>query len=74
MSIVSLFCEIHDFFMYEAHLSSTSLEEGKPPERRGCRRGLHASSATIGGKKQTHPDFERREIPSASLAEAPVYS
>lgn len=44
MSIVSLFCQIHDFFLiYEAHQSSVSLGDGQPPERRGRRRGLHPS-------------------------------
>ena len=33
MSIVSLFCEIHDFFMmYEAHLSTQSLPSQTPSE------------------------------------------
>ena len=44
MSIVSLFCEIHDFFiMYEAHLSTHCLPRKTPSETRGRRRGLHAS-------------------------------
>ena len=44
MSIVSLFCEIHDFFMmYETHLATQCLSSQMPPERRGHRRNLHAS-------------------------------
>ena len=44
MSIVSLFCEIHDFFrMYEAHLSTHCLPRKTTSERRGRRRRLHAS-------------------------------
>ena len=44
MSIVSLFCEIHDFFMiYEAHLSTHCLASQTTSESRGRRRGLHAS-------------------------------
>ena len=44
MSIVSLFCEIHDFFMmYEAHLARHCLPRKTPSERRGRRRRLHAS-------------------------------
>ena len=48
MSIVSLFCEIHDFFMmYEAHLSAPCLPRKTSSERRGRRRSLHASEMTI---------------------------
>ena len=45
MSIVSLFCEIHDFFiMYEAHLSTHTLPRKRgSSETRGRRRSLHAS-------------------------------
>ena len=44
MSIVSLFCEIHDFFMmYETYLSPHCLAKKTPSERRGRRRSLHAS-------------------------------
>ncbi len=44
MSIVSLFCEIHDFFiMYETHLATHCLPRKAPSERRGRRRSLHAS-------------------------------
>ena len=44
MSIVSLFCEIHDFFlMYEAHLSTQGLPRKTPSERRRRQRRLHAS-------------------------------
>ena len=44
MSIVSLFCEIHDFFMmYETHLATHCLPNKTTSERRGRRRGLHAS-------------------------------
>ena len=44
MSIVSLFCEIHDFFMmYETHLSTHCLPSKTASERRGRRRRLHAS-------------------------------
>ena len=44
MRIVSLFCEIHDFFiMYEAHLSTHCLPRKTPSERRGRQRRLHAS-------------------------------
>ena len=44
MSIVSLFCEIDDFFLaYQAHLASHSLEDGKPTETRGRPRSLHPS-------------------------------
>ena len=43
MSIVSLFCEIHDFFMmYETHLSTHCLPD-TPSETRGHPRGLHPS-------------------------------
>ena len=43
MSIVSLFCEIHDFFMmYETHLSTHCLPD-TPPETRGRPRRLHPS-------------------------------
>ena len=43
MSIVSLFCEIHDFFMmYETHLS-TQCPPDTPPETRGCLRRMHPS-------------------------------
>ncbi len=44
MSIVSLFCQIHDFFMmYETHLSTHCLPSQTPSERRERRRSLHAS-------------------------------
>lgn len=44
MSIVSLFCEIHDFFiMYEAYLSTHCLPRKRASETRGRRRHLHAS-------------------------------
>ena len=44
MSIVSLFCEIHDFFiMYETHLARHCLPNQTPSERRRRRRQLHAS-------------------------------
>ena len=44
MSIVSLFCEIHDFFMmYETHLSTHCLPSQAISETRGRRRKLHAS-------------------------------
>ena len=43
MSIVSLFCEIHDFFlMYETDLSTHGLPD-RPPETRGRPRRLHPS-------------------------------
>ena len=43
MNIVSLFCEIHDFFMmYETHLSTHCLPD-TPPETRGRPRRLHPS-------------------------------
>ena len=43
MNIVSLFCEIHDFFMrYETHLSTHGLPD-TPPEPRGRPRRLHPS-------------------------------
>ena len=43
MSIVSLFCEIHDFFlMYETDLSTHGLPD-TPPETRGRPRRLHPS-------------------------------
>ena len=43
MSIVSLFCEIDDFFMmYETHLSTPCLRD-TPPEPRGRPRRLHPS-------------------------------
>ena len=44
MSIVSLFCEIHDFFMmYETHLSRHCLPSQATFETRGRQRKLHAS-------------------------------
>ena len=44
MCIVSLFCEIHDFFlMCEAHIATHSLPRKIASERRGYRRRLHAS-------------------------------
>ena len=44
MDILTLFCKTDDFFlMYEAYLASHSLQDDKPPETRGRRRGLHAS-------------------------------
>ena len=44
MSIVSLFCEIHDFFiMYEAYLSTHCLPRKRASETRGHRRHLYAS-------------------------------
>ena len=44
MSIVSLFCEIHDFFMmYETQLSTHWLPNQATSETRGRRRKLHAS-------------------------------
>ena len=44
MSIVSLFCEIHDFFLvYEAHIATHCLPKKAGSERRGRRRRLHAS-------------------------------
>ena len=44
MSIVSLFCQIHDFFiMYETHLATQCLPSQTTTERRGRRRSLHAS-------------------------------
>ena len=44
MSIVSLFCEIHDFFIiYETHLTTHCLPSKTPSERCRHRRGLHAS-------------------------------
>ena len=43
MSTVSLFCEIHDFFMmYETHLSTQRLPDTHP-ETRGRPRRLHSS-------------------------------
>ncbi len=45
MNIVSLFCEIDDFFLaYEKWMATHSLpEETPPPETRGRRRSLHPS-------------------------------
>ena len=44
MSIVSLFCEVDDFFlMYEAYQATHCLRSGKPRETRGRRRSLHPS-------------------------------
>ena len=44
MSIISLFCEIHDFFrMYEAHLSRHCLPSEAASETRGHPRQLHSS-------------------------------
>ena len=44
MSIVSLFCEIHDFFlMYEAHIAPHCLPRKETSEMRGRPRKLHAS-------------------------------
>ena len=44
MSIVSLFCEIHDFFMaYEQCKATHCLPEGPPAETRGRPRNLHPS-------------------------------
>ena len=44
MSVISLFCEIHDFFMmYEAHLSTHCLTSEAVSETRGCPRRLHPS-------------------------------
>ena len=44
MSIVSLFCEIHDFFMMsEAYLSTHCLPSEAPAESRGRPRNLHPS-------------------------------
>ena len=44
MSIVSLFCEIDDFFLeYEAHLSSRCLPSEASAETRGHPRRLHPS-------------------------------
>ena len=45
MGIVSLFCEIHDFFiMYKVHLFTHCLPRKATSERRGCQKlRLHAS-------------------------------
>ena len=44
MDILTLFCKTDDFFlMYEAYLTSRSIQDDKPTETRGRRRGLHAS-------------------------------
>ncbi len=44
MGIVSLFCNVDDFFLaYEAHLAPRSLDDGPPTETRGCPRSLHSS-------------------------------
>ena len=44
MSIVSLFCNVDDFFLaYESHLASHSLDDGNPSETRGRPRSLHPS-------------------------------
>ncbi len=47
MSIISLFCEIHDFFiMYETHLSTRGLPD-TPPETRGRPRRIPHPSAVM---------------------------
>ena len=44
MGIVSLFCNVDDFFLaYEAHLAPRSLDDGPPTETRGRPRSLHPS-------------------------------
>ena len=44
MHIVSLFCEIHDFFLKsEAHISKHCLPSEAGTETRGCPRRLHPS-------------------------------
>ncbi|MCY3722737.1 MAG: hypothetical protein OXG97_11000 [Candidatus Poribacteria bacterium] len=43
MGIVSLFCEIHDFFMMSETDLSTRCEPDTPPEPRGRPRSLHPS-------------------------------
>ena len=44
MSIIALFCEVHDFFLaYEKWQTTHCLPEETPPETRGHRSGLHAS-------------------------------
>ena len=44
MSIVSLFCEVDDFFLrYEAYQQTHCLPSANAPETRGCRRSLHPS-------------------------------
>ena len=46
MSIVSLFCEVDDFFrVYEKYIAQWQVSEnaGSPPERRGRPRRLHTS-------------------------------
>ena len=44
MSIVSLFCEVDDFFLAsEAHLAPRCLSNEDPPETRGRPRRLHPS-------------------------------
>ena len=44
MCIVSLFCEVHDFFLaYEKWQALRCLPKQTPSERRGRRRRLHPS-------------------------------
>ena len=44
MKIVSLFCEIYDFFLlYEVYVSSQRLPSEAASEPRGCPRSLHPS-------------------------------
>ena len=48
MSIVLLFCEIHDFFIiYETHLATQCLPSKTTSERRRRRRNLHASEVMM---------------------------
>ena len=44
MSIIALFCEIHDFFLaYEKWIATQCLPEGAAIETRGRPRNLHPS-------------------------------
>ena len=47
MNIITLFCEIHDFFLaYEKWVSTQCLPETTPLETRGRPRRLHPSEVT----------------------------
>ena len=78
MSIVSLFCNIDDFFLaYEAHLAPRSLDDGKPTETRGRPRSLHPSEvmtiliAFHQSKYRTFKHFYEKQVSVYWRAEFP---
>ena len=78
MSIVSLFCEIDDFFLqYEKWHATLCLPETTPIETRGCPRKLHPSEgmtiliAFHQSKYRTFKHFYQKHVCVYYLAEFP---